>query len=96
MREQRGNIHITICKTGSLWEFAVRHREVSPVLCDNLERWDGVGDGREIQEGGDGCMRVADSCRCMAETSTILESKYLAIKIKKKFIGKLMLRYLLI
>ena len=23
------------------------------VLCDNLEEWDGVGGGREIQEGGD-------------------------------------------
>ena len=38
------------------------HRELNPVLCDNLEGWDGVGDGREVQEGGDMCMTVADSC----------------------------------
>ena len=25
---------------------------VHPVLCDNLEGWDGVGDGREVQERG--------------------------------------------
>ena len=34
----------------------------SLVLCDNLEGWDGVGGGREVQEGGDICIPVADSC----------------------------------
>ena len=29
-----------------------RHRELNPVLCDNLEGWDKVG-GVEVQEGGD-------------------------------------------
>ena len=28
---------------------------------DNLEGWDGVGDGREIHEGGDTCIPMADS-----------------------------------
>ena len=23
------------------------------VVCENLEGWDGVGDGRKVQEGGD-------------------------------------------
>ena len=32
------------------------------MLCDNLEGWDGVGDGREAQEGGDIRIPVADSC----------------------------------
>ena len=32
------------------------------MLCDNLEGGDGVGDGREVQEGRDICMPVADSC----------------------------------
>ena len=32
------------------------------MLCDNLEGWDGVGDGREVQEGGDMCLLMADSC----------------------------------
>ena len=30
------------------------------MLCDNLERWAGVGDGRVTQEGGDICISVAD------------------------------------
>ena len=28
------------------------HWELNPVLLDNLEGWDRVGDGREVQEGG--------------------------------------------
>ena len=37
------------------------HRELNPVLCDNLEGWDGVGGGREAQKGGDICIHVADT-----------------------------------
>ena len=36
--------------------------EFSPVLCDNLEGWNGVGSGREVQEGGDICIPTANSC----------------------------------
>ena len=32
------------------------------MLCDNVEGWDGVGGGREVQEGGDICIPMADSC----------------------------------
>ena len=42
------------------------------MLCDNLEGWDGVGGGREVQEGGDISILVADSHCCMAETNTTL------------------------
>ena len=42
------------------------------MLCDNLEGWDGVGGGRESQEGGDICIPMADSCRCMEEANTTL------------------------
>ena len=28
------------------------NRELNPVLRDNLEEWGGVGDGRDVQEGG--------------------------------------------
>ena len=28
----------------------------------NLEGWDGEGSGKEIQEGGDICTPMADSC----------------------------------
>ena len=32
------------------------------MLCDNLEGWDGVEGGKEIQEGEDICIPMADSC----------------------------------
>ena len=32
------------------------------MLCDNLEGWDGLGGEREIQEGGDICIPMDDSC----------------------------------
>ena len=31
------------------------------MLCDNLEGRNGVGGGREVQEGGDMCVLMADS-----------------------------------
>ena len=40
------------------------------MLCDNLEGWDEVGSGRDVQESGDMC--ISNSCLCMAETNTIL------------------------
>ena len=43
-----------MCKIYSQWEFAVWQRELNPVLCDNLLRWDGVGSGSEVQGGGGG------------------------------------------
>ena len=54
--------YITICKIDSQWEFAVWLRKCKQGLCINLEGWDGVGDGREIQMGGDMCIPKADSC----------------------------------
>ena len=32
------------------------------MLCDNLEVWNGMVGGREVQECGDMCIFVADSC----------------------------------
>ena len=32
------------------------------MICDNLEGKGGVGSGREIQEGGDTCIPMTDSC----------------------------------
>ena len=32
------------------------------MLCDNLERWNGLGGGREAQEGGHICVPMTDSC----------------------------------
>ena len=42
------------------------------MLCDGLEGWDGVGGGREAQEGGGMCTHTADSFCCVNETSTAL------------------------
>ena len=49
-------------QAASTQEFAVGHRELSPVLYDNLEGWEEVGGEREVQEGGDICLSIADSC----------------------------------
>jgi len=54
--------YITICKTDSQREFAVYLRDLKQRLCTNLEGWDGEGDEREVQEGGDICILMADSC----------------------------------
>ena len=37
---------------------------------------------REAQQGGNVCILMADSCCCMAETKTILQSNYPPIKNK--------------
>ena len=37
------------------------HRELSSVICDALDEWDGSGGGREAQEGGNRCIHIADS-----------------------------------
>ena len=36
----------------------------------DLDGWDGVGGGREVQERGDIGTHIADSLRCTAETNT--------------------------
>ena len=54
--------YITICKIYSQQEFTVWLRKLKQGLCINLERWDGEGDGREVQKGGDLCIPMADSC----------------------------------
>ena len=70
--EQHENICITLCKTDSQWEFAVWLRTSNLVLCDNLEDWDGMGGEREVQEGRDICIPMADSCWYLAENNKIL------------------------
>ena len=34
-----------LCVRDSQWGFVVCHRELNLMLCDNLNGWDGVGDG---------------------------------------------------
>ena len=51
--------YITICKTNSRWELAIWLKQR---LCINLEGWDGEGDERKVQKGGDICIPMAESC----------------------------------
>ena len=54
--------YITICKIDSQQKCAVCFRKLKQGLCFNLEGWDGEGDGRKVQKGGDICIPMADSC----------------------------------
>ena len=40
-----------VCKIDGYWEAAVQHRELSSVVCDDPEGWDGVVGGRSKREG---------------------------------------------
>ena len=44
---------IAICKIGSQQEFAACLQKLKQGLCIKVEEWDGEGDGKEIQKGGD-------------------------------------------
>ena len=52
----------TICKTDRHGNSLCDTGSSNPVLRESLEGWDGVGHGREVQEGGDICIPMADSC----------------------------------
>ena len=52
--------YITICKIDRQWGFALWLGKLKQQLCINLEEWDGEGDGRELQKGGDICLPMAD------------------------------------
>ena len=54
--------YITVCKIDRQQEFAVWLRKLKQGLGSNLEGWDGEGDGREVQKGGDICIPLADLC----------------------------------
>ena len=42
-----------------------------PVHWDNPDGWDGEGDWKGVQDGGT-CTPMANSCQCMAKTTTVL------------------------
>ena len=71
-REQHVSICTTICKIDSQWESAVWLRELKLGLCDNLEGWEKVGGGREIQEVGDIGIPMVNSWWCITEIKPIL------------------------
>ena len=82
--ERNMETYITKCKIDSQWEFSVWFTELKPGFYNNLEGWYGEGGGREVQEGEDGCIPMADSFWCLAETNTILQSIY---PLTKKYIN---------
>ena len=53
--------YITICKTDSQWEPLYGSGTQTRALY-RPRGWDGAGDGREAQKGGDVCIPVAESC----------------------------------
>ena len=53
--------YITTCTIDSQREFDIWLRKLKQELCIKLEGWDGVGDGREVQKGGNICISMADS-----------------------------------
>ena len=59
--ERNMETYITVCKIESQREFAGWLRKLKQGLCINLEEWNGEGDGREFQKGGDICIPMADS-----------------------------------
>ena len=54
-------------RCGLSLRFAVWLRKLKQGLCINLEGWDGEGDRREVQKGGDICIPMADSCWGLTE-----------------------------
>ena len=60
--ESNMETYITMCKIDSKWEFAVWLRKLKQALCIKLEVWDEEGDEKEVQEGGDICIPMTDSC----------------------------------
>ena len=52
--------YTTVYKIDSQREFAVWLMKLKQGLCINLEGWDGEGEGREVQEGENMCIPMAD------------------------------------
>ena len=64
--------YITIRKIDSQQEFAVWLMKLKQGLCINLEGWDGEGDRKEVQKGGDIFIPLADSRWGLRENNKIL------------------------
>ena len=70
-RDSNMETYSTMCKRDSQWEFATWLREHKYGLCDKLEVWDGKEDGREVREGGDMRVPMADSYWCLRESKIV-------------------------
>ena len=45
-----------------LSDFNFTFSKLKQDICINLEGWDGEGEGKDVQKGGDICIPMADSC----------------------------------
>ena len=54
-------------------------------LCYSLQGWQRVGGGEEVQEGGDICIPMANSCWCVAENKPNCKAIMHQLKINKFF-----------
>ena len=61
-----------MCKTDNYWELTVSHRQLSSVLCGDLDGWNEDGWWEVGPEGGDIYIHIADSLHCTTEAHTIL------------------------
>ena len=66
-------------KTDCKWEPAKKHRKCFISAIDDLEEL-GARVRREVQDGGNICIHIADSLHCTAESNTTLQSSYTPIK----------------
>ena len=53
------HICMTTCRMDGFGEAAVQHRELRSVLCDDLEGWDGSGEGEKLEREGINAHEVA-------------------------------------
>ena len=60
--ESNMETYITICKIESQWGFSVCLRKLKQGLCNNLEGWAGEGDGKKVQDRGNICIPLVNSC----------------------------------
>ena len=63
---------LTYLKQIAYGDFFVWPRELKLGLCNNLMCWERVRGGRKVQERGDICTPMANSCWCMTEMKPIL------------------------
>ena len=64
-------MYITICEIDTSPSLMHETGHSKPVHWDNPEGWDGVGGGSGVWDGGDTRLPVADSCQCMAKSTTV-------------------------
>ena len=81
--ESNMEIYNATYKIDSKWEFAVWMRERKQGLCDNLEGWDGEGDGRKVWEGWDMGVPMADSVDGWQKPTKYCKAIILQLKNKK-------------